>query len=89
MHHYKKSVVNQREVSTDTKSYDEALRNAMREAPDVILIGEIRDETTMRNANNYADSTHNMNVKIRLASDGPTNDTQTSELHIEGDDRAC
>ena len=58
LHHYKKSVVNQREVGTDTKSYNEALKNAMREAPDVILIGEIRDEDTMRNAINYSETGH-------------------------------
>lgn len=58
LHSYKKSVVNQREVGTDTKSYSAALKNAMREAPDVILIGEIRDEDTMRNAINYAETGH-------------------------------
>jgi len=58
IHGYKKSIVNQREVGTDTKSYGEALKNAMREAPDVILIGEIRDENTMRNAINYAETGH-------------------------------
>jgi len=58
LHSYKKAVVNQREVGTDTKSYGEALKNAMREAPDVILIGEIRDEETMRNAINYSETGH-------------------------------
>lgn len=58
IHGYKKSIVNQREVGTDTKSYTEALKNAMREAPDVILIGEIRDENTMKNAINYAETGH-------------------------------
>jgi len=58
LHNYKKSVVNQREVGTDTKSYGEALKNAMREAPDVILIGEIRDADTMRNAINYSETGH-------------------------------
>ena len=58
LHSYKKSVVNQREVGTDTKSYTAALKNAMREAPDVILIGEIRDEETMRNAINYSETGH-------------------------------
>lgn len=43
VHHYQKSVVNQREVGIDTDSYEDALMNAMREAPDVILIGEIRE----------------------------------------------
>ena len=58
LHSYKKSVVNQREVGADTKSYSAALKNAMREAPDVILIGEIRDEETMRNAINYSETGH-------------------------------
>ncbi len=58
LHSYKKSVVNQREVGTDTLSYADALKNAMREAPDVILIGEIRDEDTMRNAINYSETGH-------------------------------
>lgn len=58
LHAYKKSVINQREVGTDTKSYSEALKNAMREAPDVILIGEIRDAETMRNAINYSETGH-------------------------------
>ncbi|GIU24197.1 twitching motility protein PilT [Shewanella colwelliana] len=58
IHTYKKSVVNQREVGEDTKSFDSALKSAMREAPDVILIGEIRDESTMRNAINYAETGH-------------------------------
>jgi len=42
-----KSIVNQREVGQDTKSYREALKSAMREAPDVILVGEVRDRETM------------------------------------------
>jgi len=58
LHSYKKSIINQREVGTDTKSYSEALKNAMREAPDVILIGEIRDAETMRNAINYSETGH-------------------------------
>jgi twitching motility protein PilU len=54
----KKSIVNQREVGNDTKSFHDALRNAMRQAPDVILIGEIRDLETMRMALTYALSGH-------------------------------
>ena len=45
--HNKKSIVNQREVGTDTQSMQIALKNALRQAPDVILIGEIRDRETM------------------------------------------
>lgn len=54
----KKSVVNQREVGRDTNSLQVALRNAMRQAPDVILIGEIRDRETMTSAISYALSGH-------------------------------
>ena len=54
----KKSVVNQREIGTDTESLHVALRNALRQAPDVILIGEIRDQETMSAALAYAQSGH-------------------------------
>ena len=54
----KKSIVNQREVGNDTRSFHDALRNAMRQAPDIILIGEIRDLETMRMALTYALSGH-------------------------------
>jgi twitching motility protein PilU len=54
----KKSVVNQREVGSDTQSLQVALRNALRQAPDVILIGEIRDRETMSAAIAYAQSGH-------------------------------
>jgi twitching motility protein PilU len=54
----KKSVVNQREVGTDTKSLQVALKNALRQAPDVIMIGEIRDRETMSAALAYAQSGH-------------------------------
>ncbi len=58
VHHYQKSVVNQREVGIDTDSYEDALMNAMREAPDVILIGEIRERSTMQHAIAYAENGH-------------------------------
>ena len=54
----KKSVVNQREIGSDTQSLQVALRNALRQAPDVILIGEIRDRETMSAAIAYAQSGH-------------------------------
>ncbi len=54
----KKSVVNQREVGSDTRSMQVALKNALRQAPDVILIGEIRDRETMTAAMAYAQSGH-------------------------------
>ena len=54
----KKSVVNQREIGPDTASLQVALKNALRQAPDVILIGEIRDRETMSAAIAYAQSGH-------------------------------
>src|SRR3954471_2602031 len=53
-----KCIVNQREIGNDTKTFHDALRNAMRQAPDIILIGEIRDLETMRMALTYALSGH-------------------------------
>ncbi|TCO81024.1 twitching motility protein PilU [Plasticicumulans lactativorans] len=58
VHHHKRSVVGQREVGIDTHSYGAALKNALREAPDVILIGEIRDQDTMKYALAYAETGH-------------------------------
>ncbi|MGE0874701.1 MAG: PilT/PilU family type 4a pilus ATPase [Burkholderiales bacterium] len=58
MHVHGKSIVDQREVGIDTHSFDEALRNAMREAPDMIVIGEIRDRQTMQHAVAYAETGH-------------------------------
>ena len=54
----KKSIINQREVGSDTQSLQVALKNALRQAPDVILIGEIRDRETMSAAIAYAQSGH-------------------------------
>jgi twitching motility protein PilU len=58
VHNHKKSVVDQREIGIDTKSFDNGLKNAMRQAPDVILIGEIRDMDGMRHAMAYAETGH-------------------------------
>ena len=58
MHLCRSSLVIQREVGVDTKDYATALRNSLREAPDVILIGEIRDEETMRYAMHFAETGH-------------------------------
>ncbi|MHA7600439.1 PilT/PilU family type 4a pilus ATPase [Alicycliphilus sp. T452] len=54
----KRSIVNQREIGGDTQSLQTALKNALRQAPDVILIGEIRDRETMSSAIAYAQSGH-------------------------------
>jgi twitching motility protein PilU len=58
LHTHKQSIVDQREIGIDTVSYANALKNAMREAPDVILIGEIRDRETMQHAIAYAETGH-------------------------------
>lgn len=58
VHEHHQSLVNQREVGMDTESYAVALKNAMREAPDVIMIGEIRDTDTMKSAIAYAETGH-------------------------------
>jgi len=58
LHSNKKSIVNQREVGLDTRSYQRALRSAMREAPDVVLIGEIRDRETMQATIDLAGTGH-------------------------------
>jgi twitching motility protein PilU len=58
VHPHKKSIVNQREVGVDTKSYEEALKNTLRQAPDVILIGEIRSQETMEHALAFAETGH-------------------------------
>ena len=55
---HKKSIIGQREVGLDTLSYENALREAMREAPDLIMIGEVRDKETMEAAITYADTGH-------------------------------
>ena len=58
IHHHKKSIVNQREVGVDTDTYEDALKNTLRQAPDVILIGEIRDRETMEHAIAFAETGH-------------------------------
>jgi twitching motility protein PilU len=58
LHSNKMSIVNQREVGLDTKSYGRALKSAMRAAPDVILIGEVRDRESMQSALDMAGTGH-------------------------------
>ncbi|MGX5175203.1 PilT/PilU family type 4a pilus ATPase [Aliikangiella sp. IMCC44653] len=58
VHRHKKSIINQREVGVDTVSYEDALKNTLRQAPDVILIGEIRDQETMEHALAFAETGH-------------------------------
>ncbi|MDX1754947.1 MAG: PilT/PilU family type 4a pilus ATPase [Marinobacter sp.] len=58
IHRHKKSIINQREVGVDTRSFHKALKNTLRQAPDVILIGEIRDRETMEHALAFAETGH-------------------------------
>ena len=77
VHRHKKSIVNQREVGFDTLSFNDALKSAMRQSPDVILIGEIRDWETMEAAITFADTGH-----LCLATLHSTNANQTFERII-------
>ena len=58
VHKHKKCVITQREVGTDTHDYKQALKNTLRQAPDVILIGEIRDRETMEHGLEFAETGH-------------------------------
>ena len=58
LHSHRRSIIDQREVGLDTHSFSAALRNVLREAPDVIMIGEIRDAETMQHALHYAETGH-------------------------------
>ncbi len=84
MHRHKKSIVNQREVGIDTVDYAEALKNTLRQAPDVILIGEIRDRETMEHALAFSQTGH-----LVLSTLHATNATQAFEriLHFFPEDR--
>ncbi|HEX2359708.1 MAG TPA: type IV pilus twitching motility protein PilT [Solirubrobacterales bacterium] len=58
LHHDKMSIINQREVGSDTTSFGQAMRRVLRQDPDVILIGEMRDEETVRTALSAAETGH-------------------------------
>lgn len=58
LHHHKKSIVSQREIATDTDNYLTALRAALRQSPDVILLGEMRDHETIQTAMTAAETGH-------------------------------
>ena len=77
VHRHQRSIVNQREVGFDTHSFQAALKSAMRQAPDVILIGEIRDGDTMEAAITFADTGH-----LCLATLHSTNANQAFERII-------
>ncbi|MCV5949396.1 ATPase, T2SS/T4P/T4SS family, partial [Escherichia coli] len=58
VHEHKRCIVTQREVGLDTESYEVALKNSLRQAPDMILIGEIRSRETMEYAMTFAETGH-------------------------------
>ncbi|MBP5954665.1 PilT/PilU family type 4a pilus ATPase [Pseudomonas anatoliensis] len=58
IHRHRLSIINQREVGVDTRSFQAALKNTLRQAPDVVLIGEIRDRETMEHALAFAETGH-------------------------------
>ena len=58
VHEHQQSIISQREVGVDTESFDVALKSALRQAPNVIMIGEVRDAETMRSALSYAETGH-------------------------------
>src|SRR5690625_6487040 len=58
VHKHRKSLISQREVGIDTESFEVALRNTLRQAPDVILIGEVRTREAMEHAITFAETGH-------------------------------
>src|SRR6056300_1866759 len=58
VHRHKRSIINQREVGIDTETWHAALKNTLRQAPDVIMIGEIRDRETMEYGIQFAETGH-------------------------------
>ena len=85
----KKSIVNQREVGRDTQSLQIALKNALRQAPDCILIGEIRDRETMTAAISYALSGHLVLVHAARQQQLPRARPHPVVLHARGAARRC
>ncbi len=74
IHSHQRSIIDQREVGLDTRSFEQALLNVLRESPDVIMIGEIRDQPTMQHALHYSETGH-----LCLATLHATNTTQAIE----------
>ena len=74
LHSHQRSIVDQREVGLDTRSFEQALLNVLRESPDVIMIGEIRDRDAMQHALHYSETGH-----LCIATLHATNTTQAIE----------
>ncbi|NQV30106.1 MAG: PilT/PilU family type 4a pilus ATPase [Candidatus Marinimicrobia bacterium] len=83
LHSHKKSVVNQREIGNDTLSFSKALKSALREAPSVLLVGEIRDREAMESALNFAETGHLVFSTLHA-----TNTSQTLERILSFYDRS-
>jgi twitching motility protein PilU len=77
IHRHKRSLVDQREVGIDALSYEDALKNALRGAPDLIMIGEVRDAATMQHAMHFSETGH-----LCLATLHATNASQAIERAI-------
>jgi len=78
VHKHQKSLVNQREIGLDSESFDIAMRNVLRQAPDVILVGEIRERGAMENVMGYAETGH-----LVLSTLHSTNANQTLQRIIQ------
>jgi len=78
VHMHKKSIVNQREICLDSESYEIAMKNVLRQAPDVILVGEVRDRAAMENVMSYAETGH-----LVLTTLHSTNANQTVQRMIQ------
>ena len=78
MHRHKKCFVTQREVGSDTASFHAALKNTLRQAPDVILLGEIRERDTMDHAIAFAETGH-----LAMATLHSNNANQTLERNSQ------
>jgi len=72
LHHHKKSAINQREVGDDTHSFERALRSVLREDPDVLLVGEMRDQESIQTTLTIAETGHLVFATLH------TNDTATA-----------
>ena len=83
LHPHKKSMVNQREIGHDTLSFSKALKSALREAPSVLLVGEIRDREAMESALNFAETGHLVFSTLHA-----TNTSQTLERILSFYDRS-
>jgi len=82
LHSHRMSIVNQREIGLDTHNYKNALKAALREAPDVLLIGEILDQETMEAALSFAETGHLVLATLHSNNADQTMDRQVVHKHI-------